>query len=133
MYEVCYSGEAISQKTSKKVCEFLKRDLNPKIWQKDSLEFNPIQSFFGESLSNKNVRFYSKAGLVSLARGEVAMVAAENNEKIFILAIFAEDSAYASNSQIFPAISRLVYERMNARLPNNQFHSINKSTSQIKE
>jgi beta-lactamase class A len=123
IYEVCYSEQAISQQTSKKICGFLKRDLNPNVWQKYSLDFNPIEGFFGQSLSNTNVRFYSKAGLVSLARGEAAMVATENNEKIYILAIFAQDSTYASNSQIFPAISRLVYKRMNARLLNNQSNS----------
>jgi hypothetical protein len=133
IYEVCYSEQAISQQTSKKMCKLLKRDLNPNVWQKDSFGFNPIQSFFGESLSNTNVRFYSKAGLVSLARGEAAMVATENNEKTYILTIFAQDSTYASNSQIFPAISRLIYQRMNARLLNNQFNSINKLTSEIKQ
>ncbi len=115
------------------MCSFLKRDLNPNVWQKSSLVFNPIESFLGESLSNKNVRFYSKAGLVSLARGEVAMVATENNEKIYILAILAEDSAYALHSQIFPDISRLVYDRMIARLPNKQFNSMNKPASEINE
>jgi beta-lactamase class A len=115
IYEVCYSKQAISQQASTKMCGFLKRDLNPNAWQKKTSDFNPVQSFLGESLSNTNVRFYSKAGLTSLARGEAAMVATENNQKTYILAIFAQDSTYASDSQIFPRISRLVYERMNAR------------------
>lgn len=118
MYEICYTGQAVSPKASKKMCELLKRDLNPKIWQKESPEsedFNPVKTLFGESLSDTNVRFYSKAGWTSIARGETAMIATGNKKPTYILAILAQDSAYANDVNIFPQMSRLVYNRMTSR------------------
>ncbi|MBW4634463.1 MAG: class A beta-lactamase-related serine hydrolase [Iphinoe sp. HA4291-MV1] len=118
LYEVCYAGQAVSAQASKKMCGWLKRDLNPKVWQKEPLDsdgFNPVQTFFGESLSDTDVQLYSKAGWVSLSRAETAMITTENSGATYILAIFAEDSAYADDTQIFPQMSRLIYNRMTSR------------------
>ncbi|MGH8001017.1 MAG: serine hydrolase [Brasilonema sp.] len=118
LYEICYAGQAVYPQASKKMCAWLKRDLNPKVWQKKPLDsdgFNPVQTFLGESLSETNARFYSKAGWVSLSRAEAAMIATGNSGATYILAIFAGDSAYADDTQILPQMSRLVYNRMTSR------------------
>ncbi|WP_414581985.1 serine hydrolase [Scytonema sp. PCC 10023] len=116
LYEICYAGQAVSVQASKKMCGWLKRDLNPKVWRSpDSYDFNPVRTFFGESLPHTRVRLHSKAGWTSISRAEAAMVATENNKATYILAIFAQDSAYADEVDIFPKMSRLVYDRMNSR------------------
>jgi beta-lactamase class A len=116
LYEICYAGQAVSVQASKKMCRWLKRDLNPKAWRSpDSYDFNPVRTFFGESLPHTRVRLHSKAGWTSSSRAEAAMVATENNKATYILAIFAQDSAYADEVDIFPKMSRLVYNRMNSR------------------
>ncbi|WP_445214841.1 serine hydrolase [Brasilonema sp. UFV-L1] len=137
LYETCYAGQAVSPQASKKMCTWLKRDLNPKVWQKkspDSDGFNPVQTFLGESLSDTNARFYSKAGWVSRSRAETAMISTGNNGVTYILAIFAEDSAYADETKIFPQISRLVYNRMTSRhsnsTPKGAIHSFTHSRIQ---
>ncbi|MBW4627913.1 MAG: class A beta-lactamase-related serine hydrolase [Brasilonema octagenarum HA4186-MV1] len=113
LYEMCYAEHAVSLQASRKMCGWLKRDLNPKIWQPpDSYDFNPVRSFFGESLPDTRVRFYSKAGATSASRSEAAMVVTEDNKTAYILAVFAPDSAYADDGQIFPKMSALVYKRM---------------------
>lgn len=118
LYETCYVKQAISPKASQKMCEWLKRDLNPKAWKKQPLildEFNPIRAFFGESLSNTDVELYSKAGWTSNSRQEAALVATRDGETIYILVIFADNSEYAKDEKIFPKMSRLVYRRMTTR------------------
>lgn len=116
LYEVCYTRQAISVQASKKMCGWLKRDLNPKVWQpSDSYDFNPVRTFFGESLPHNRLQFYSKAGWTSISRAEAAMVVTENRKATYILAIFAPDSAYADDVEIFPKMSRLVYNRMTSR------------------
>lgn len=116
LYEICYAGQAVSVQASKKMCGWLKRDLNPKAWRSpDSYDFNPVRTFFGESLPHTRVRLHSKAGWTSISRAEAAMVATENNKASYILAIFAPDSAYADEVEIFPKMSRLVYNRMTSR------------------
>ncbi|WP_026733116.1 serine hydrolase [Fischerella sp. PCC 9605] len=112
MYEICYLKQAVSEQASQKMCKWLKRDLNPEAWQDPNLySFNPVRGFFGQSLSKANVSFHSKAGWTSRSRTEAAMVSTEDN-KSYILTIFAQNSAYANDGEIFPQISRLVYKRM---------------------
>jgi len=115
LYETCYLGRAISAKASQEMCRWLNRDLNPKIWKKEPPnlnEFNPIKAFLGEFLADTDVQFYSKAGWTSGSRQEAALVATADGKSIYILAIFADDLAYAKDEKIFPKISRLVYNRM---------------------
>jgi hypothetical protein len=116
LYEMCYAEHAVSLQASRKMCGWLKRDLNPKIWQPpDSYDFNPVRTFFGESLTDTRVRFYSKAGATSASRSEAAMVVTEDKKVAYILAVFAPDSAYADDGEIFPKMSALVYKRMTSR------------------
>ncbi|WP_232224231.1 serine hydrolase [Mastigocladopsis repens] len=116
LYEICYAKQAVSLQASKKMCGWLKRDLNPKVWQPaDSYDFNPVRTFFGKSLPHTRVQLHSKAGWTSVSRTEAAMVVTENSKGTYILATFAQDSAYADDVEIFPKMSRLVYKRMTSR------------------
>jgi beta-lactamase class A len=115
MYEICYTHQAVANEASKKMCEWIKRDLNPSSVNSSAqnhMEFNPVRSFFGEALVGTNVNFYSKAGWTSRARNEVALVETPDGKTVYILAIFGADKAYAQDGLIFPKMCRLVYRRM---------------------
>jgi beta-lactamase class A len=114
MYEVCYKKEAVSKTASNKICSLLERKVDRKEWSKIKPEdFNPIQSFFGESLPSKNIKFYSKAGWTPKSRSEVCMVEMLDRKKSYILAIFADDPSFGKDKTIFPEISKLVYSAIN--------------------
>jgi hypothetical protein len=113
MYEIV-TGQALSPEYSQKMQQWLHKDLTLELWQKldpNQGEFNPVRTFFGESLP-KDVYFLSKAGWTSKTRQEVAYIRSNGGQKAYILAIFAEDKAYAQDGKIFPMMSRLVFERM---------------------
>ncbi|MBO3462527.1 class A beta-lactamase-related serine hydrolase [Aetokthonos hydrillicola Thurmond2011] len=113
LYEICYTKQAISEEASKKMCGWLKRDLNPSVWNTSTyMDFNPIRGFFGQSLANTGAHLYSKAGWTSRTRYEVALVETPDHRKSYILAIVGSDKAYARDESIFPKMSRLVYSRM---------------------
>ena len=114
MYEICYKKEAVSQTASNKICSLLERQVDRKQWSKIKLEdFNPIQSFFGESLPSRNIKFYSKAGWTPKSRSEVCMVTMLDRKKSYILAVFADDPSFGKDKTIFPAISKLVFSEIN--------------------
>lgn len=111
MYEI-FTERAISKEYSQNLQQWLTWDLSSSYWKNldpSTGSFNPIRTFFGESLPN-NIYFASKAGWTSNTRQEVAYIS--DGRTSYILAIFAEDHAYAQNKKIFPQISRLVFERM---------------------
>ena len=113
MYEIV-NNQAVSPSASQEMSNLLTRNLNPQVWRKIYPAFNPVESFFGESLPS-NLKFVSKAGLTSGSRTEVAFVQTPNGKTRYILAIFADSSAYAKDSKIFPKMSRLVFDQMNRR------------------
>jgi Beta-lactamase enzyme family len=116
MYEICYKKEAVSKTASNKACSLLERKVDRKEWSKIKPEdFNPIQSFFGESLPSKNIKFYSKAGWTPKSRSEVCMVEMLDRKKSYILAIFADDPSFGKDNTIFPAISKLVYSEIHTK------------------
>lgn len=116
MYEICHSKQAVSEKLSERMCGFLKRDINPKSWKSIKKEdFNPIETFFGESLSAKNTEFFSKAGWTPNSRQEVAMIQMLDRQKEYILAVFAEDPQYGKDKNIFPEISKLTYQKLHSK------------------
>lgn len=119
LYEIL-NGQAVSPQASKKMSGWLRRDLNPEVWKKlppNPIDFNPVESFFGESLP-PNVQFYSKAGWTLGSRQEAAFVATQDGKTVYILVVFADDTAYGSDKKIFPEISRLVYDRMTEHSSN---------------
>jgi beta-lactamase class A len=116
LYEIV-TRQAISPEASEKMEILLTRDLDPQAW-KDSesgyWQFNPVRGFLGEGLP-REVHFASKAGLTSTRRTEVAFVQSPDGATQYILAVFGEDSAYASQGSLFPQMSRLVYEGMTSK------------------
>lgn len=118
MYEII-TNKAVSPKYSEKIQNHLERDLNPQAWKHidPRFEFNPVQAFFGEGLPT-NIRFLSKAGWTSSTRQEVAYIETPNEKTRYILAIFAEDKAYAENWDIFPKLSKSVFQQMTQSTTN---------------
>lgn len=114
MYEI-YTRQAVSSIASRKMAYLLTRDLDPKAWKNDPS--NSIQGFLGESLPT-NIYFGSKVGYSSKCRTEVAFVRTLDDKAIYILVVFADDPAYSKDETIFPAISRYVFDRLNARGPS---------------
>ncbi len=114
MYEI-FTKQAISPESSQKMVDLLKRDLHPQTWKHNppnTEEFNPVENLLGESLSQKNVDFASKAGLNSTSRHEVAYVATKDGKRQYIIAVFGKDTAYSESNTIFPDMSKLVFDRM---------------------
>jgi hypothetical protein len=114
MYDICYLKEAVSTKFSQRMCDLLKKDINPKSWKSIKKEdFNPIESFLGQSLSDKNTDFFSKAGWTpNSGRQEVSMIRMRDLKKEYILAVFAEDPKFGKDKNIFPKISDLLYKKL---------------------
>lgn len=110
MYEI-YTRQAISPKFSTRMAYLLTRDLDPKAWKNDPS--NGIKGFLGESLPT-NIYFGSKVGYTSKSRQDVAFIRTMDDRAIYILAVFAEDPAYAKDEEIFPEISRYVFDKMRA-------------------
>ena len=110
MYEI-YTRQAVSRKYSTRMAYLLTRDLKPEAWQNDPT--NGIKGFLGESLPT-NIYFGSKIGYTTEHRLDVAFVRTLDDKAIYILAVFAEDAAYAKDEEIFPKLSRHVYDRMMA-------------------
>ena len=108
IYEI-YTRQAVSPKYSRRMAYLLTRDLRAEVWQNDP--YNGVESFLGESLPT-NIYFGSKVGLTSEDRMDVAFVRTLDDKAIYILAIFAEDTAYVDDKEIFPKLSRHVYDRM---------------------
>ena len=114
IYEI-YTRQAVSSVASRKMAYLLTRDLDPKAWKKDPL--NSIQGFLGESLP-PNIYFGSKVGYTSTSRSEAAFVRTLDDRAIYILVVFADHPAYSKDETAFPAISRYVFDRLNARGPS---------------
>ena len=113
MYEIV-NQQAVSPEASQRMAQLLTRDLKPEAWEHldpNTGHFNPIRAFFGESL-RKDVQLLSKAGWTSTSRQEVAFIKTPSGKTSYILAIFAQDSAYAKDEKIFPQMSELVFDRM---------------------
>ena len=111
MYEI-FSGKAISASRSQEMMALLTRDLNPENWKKQP--DNSIAGFLGESLPI-DVRFASKVGMTTRTRHEVAFIESKDGTVAYILAVFGSDPTYSQNSDILPAISKVVYTQMMAR------------------
>lgn len=92
--------------------ELLKWDLNSFDWKSPSIDyFNPIKSFFGESLP-KDIVFYSKSGWTTQTRSEVAYIATPDDKTKYILTIFTEGANYAKDETLFPEISKTAFNAM---------------------
>ncbi len=115
MYEIV-TGKSIDPNTSKDMTTLLTRDINPTFWKKqppNPIDFNPVESFFGEGLRvGKTENIVSKAGWTSASRQEVAFIQSKDGKTSYILAVFGDDAAYGKSKKIFPEIADRVYEEM---------------------
>ncbi|MBW4434305.1 MAG: class A beta-lactamase-related serine hydrolase [Pelatocladus maniniholoensis HA4357-MV3] len=116
MYEI-FTSQAVGPEYSEQMIGLLTRDLHPEAWKlqpPNPDEFNPVENFLGESLAPDadQLVFASKAGWTTASRQEVAYVATKDGKSRYIIAIFGEDPAYAASKNVFPDISRLVFESM---------------------
>jgi beta-lactamase class A len=115
MYEIV-SGKSIDPTTSKKMTALLTRNTDPTFWKKqppNPIDFNPVESFFGEGLPvGKTQNIVSKAGWTSASRQEVAFIQSKDGKTSYILAVFGDNAAYGKSKKIFPEIAAQVYKEM---------------------
>jgi hypothetical protein len=109
MYEIV----GHSQQEMKKL---LTRNINPIFWRQqppNPIEFNPVESFFGEGLEGVgSENIISKADWTSASRQEVAYIKSKDGKTEYILTVFGDSADYAKSKKIFPEISKLVYQEM---------------------
>jgi hypothetical protein len=115
MYEIV-SGKSIDPITSQKMTALLTRNTDPTFWKKqppNPVDFNPVESFFGEGLPvGKTQNIVSKAGWTSASRQEVAFIQSKDGQTSYILAVFGDNAAYGKSKKIFPEIAAQVYKEM---------------------
>ena len=96
--------------------KLLTRNINPSFWRQqppNPIEFNPVESFFGEGLEGlESENIISKAGWTSASRQEVAYIKSKDGKTEYILTVFGDSADYAKSKKIFPGISKLVYQEM---------------------
>ncbi len=109
-----YTNQSVSSIYSERMAGLLTIDSETRNIKKDDKnpnEFNPVRGFLSESLPN-NVQFMGKAGWTSDTRNDAAIIATPDGKAAYILVVFADDSSYAYDWDIFPSISELVFNRM---------------------
>ncbi|NJK27394.1 MAG: serine hydrolase [Coleofasciculaceae cyanobacterium SM2_3_26] len=109
MYDI-FTNRAVSPVHSAKMQELLTVNLDPDYWKPDPA--NVVAGFFGEDLPYKDIYFAAKVGLTSYSRQEVAYIATRDNRVAYVLSIFGDGHAYGGNWNIFPELSRTIYDRM---------------------
>jgi hypothetical protein len=96
--------------------KLLTRNIDPSFWRQqppNPIEFNPVESFFGEGLEGLgSENIISKAGWTSASRQEVAYIKSKDGKTEYILTVFGDSADYAKSKKIFPEISKLVYQEM---------------------
>lgn len=101
------------------ITKLLTRDIDPTYWKKqppNPIEFNPVESFFGEGLSPTQWdNIISKAGWTTVSRQEVAYIQSKDKKHRYILAVFGDDAAYGKSKKIFPSIASLVGQEMSKK------------------
>ncbi|OLP15841.1 hypothetical protein BST81_24295 [Leptolyngbya sp. 'hensonii'] len=111
LYEI-FNRQAVSEEYSRRMVKLLTKDLRPEAWSKK--RDNPIQSFFGESLSDEEVTFASKVGWTSTSRQEAALIQSRDGKVAYILVVFGDHKTYADSWNLFPQISARIHKRMMA-------------------
>jgi beta-lactamase class A len=101
------TNKALNSTYSHRVLDHLKRDLSLASWQ--GKPFNSIEGFLGEALP-ENISFYSKAGWMSISRNDAAIIVTPDGRTKYILVVFGDDQAFMDNEEVFPAISKIVYQ-----------------------
>lgn len=104
-----HTRQAVSAEYSGRIKSHLRRDLNPAVWK--SKPFNSVEGFSGESLP-PNTEFYSKAGWMSSARNDAAIVISPDGRTQYILVIFGDDVAFKEDEDFFPILSQQIYSSL---------------------
>ncbi len=113
LYEI-HKNQSVSATSSAKMAKILTIDSQTRDAKKDDKNpngFNPVRGFLSASLPN-DIYFRGKAGWTSNSRNDAAIITTADRKIAYILVVFAEHSAYASDWQIFPQISELVFQRI---------------------
>ena len=108
LYEID-TGQAVSPDYSRKIKQYMWQDLRPEVWQ--TIQYNSIEGFLAESLP-VDTYVASKVGWYAGSRQDAAIIEDPSGKVRYILVIFGEDEGYANDWEIFPEISRMVYEQM---------------------
>jgi hypothetical protein len=117
MYEIV-TNQSVDPQSSLYMQKLLTRNINPDYWKKqppNPVEFNPVESFFGEGLSTDRslvASFISKAGCTSTSRQEVAYIRSSDGKSEYILVAIGDDVAYKKDKMLFPQISQIVARQM---------------------
>jgi hypothetical protein len=107
LYEI-YFGQAISLKHSEQILTLLERNYA----KEKQKEYDSIRGFLGEGLNANTARIFSKVGWTSGSRQDAAIVWSDNGSVQYILVIFGDSPEFASDWDIFPQLSRLIYDYM---------------------
>ncbi len=87
----------------------LKRDLQPTAWKQKP--YNSIAGFLGESLPT-DTTFYSKMGWTFSNRNDAAIILTPDGKHKYILIVFGDDPSFYKDKNIFPEISRTIYNQL---------------------
>ena len=107
-YEIHF-GKAVSPELSKRMEKMMERDLRPEEWQKE--EYNSIRGFLAEKLP-LDTYVASKVGWTASSRQDVAIVKSSDGSAHYILTIFGDDKKYADDWDVFPAVSRQIFDQL---------------------
>jgi hypothetical protein len=107
-YEI-HSRKAVSVEKSEIMESLMVRDLHPEVWKQE--QYNSIQGFLAEKLP-LDTYVASKVGWTASSRQDVAIVQSRDGAAHYILTIFGDDKRYAEDWDIFPAVSRQIFEQM---------------------
>lgn len=117
MYDII--NKQIVPERQQTITKLLTRDIDPNYWKKqppNPIDFNPVESFFGEGLSpNQWENIISKAGWTTVSRQEVAYIQSKDKKHRYILAVFGDSAAYGNSKKIFPSIASLVGQEMSKK------------------
>ncbi|MCY6494260.1 serine hydrolase [Leptolyngbya sp. GGD] len=106
-YEI-HSNQAISPQDSDRMERMMQRDLRPEVWKKE--QYNSIEGFLGELLP-LDTYFASKVGWTSSSRQDTAIIRSSDGTAHYILTVFGDHKAYADDWEIFPKLSRQIFDQ----------------------
>jgi hypothetical protein len=108
VYEI-HARQAISPEKSEIMESLMFRNLRPDLWKQE--KYNSIQGFLSEKLPLETY-VASKVGWTASSRQDVAIVQSRDGAAHYILTIFGDDKRYADDGDIFPAVSRQIFDQM---------------------
>ena len=111
VYDI-HTKRAISPVMSDRMERMMVRDIHPEAWKDE--QYNSIAGFLGEKLP-LDTYFASKVGWTGSSRQDAAIIRSEDGQAHYILVIFGDDKRYADDWEVFPAISKQIFEQMKSQ------------------